>query len=382
MKVLFTSAAAESHLAPLLPFAEAVRARGHEVRIAVLPRLGQVVTDRGFAHLPLDGPTDEMRAAFSKRVAGLPMSEMEKVYRADFFIGLLSKTAAPGLARALEDWRPDLIVRETTECAGLMAAEIHGIRHIRHEIVNGRAEEAFGTEQLDAFNALRAAVSLPPAAPDHLAREVSVSAHPQALDATRRVNTLSPLRYLADRPAAADPEAGAEWRPVDGVPLVYATFGTVAGVNDRTKPVYRAAMAALAELPVRALFTTGANAVPDLFDHIAGNVSVRPFVPQAEVLPHARLVLCHGGSGTVIAALAQGLPTVIVPMFADQPDNAAALDAGGFGVAVTEPSPETIRAAILKALDDAEMRERAAQAAAEIAAMPPAAEVAAQVLDD
>jgi len=33
-------------------------------------------------------------------------------------------------------------------------------------------------------------------------------------------------------------------------------------------------------------------------------------------------VLTHGGSGTVMAALTHGLPMVIVPIMADQPENA------------------------------------------------------------
>jgi len=51
-------------------------------------------------------------------------------------------------------------------------------------------------------------------------------------------------------------------------------------------------------------------------------VHVEAWVPQADALAAATVVVCHGGSGTTFGTLAAGLPLVIVPMFADQPANA------------------------------------------------------------
>ena len=38
--------------------------------------------------------------------------------------------------------------------------------------------------------------------------------------------------------------------------------------------------------------------------------------------PALRLVVSHGGSGSVVGALAHGLPMVLLPLGADQPQNA------------------------------------------------------------
>ena len=51
-------------------------------------------------------------------------------------------------------------------------------------------------------------------------------------------------------------------------------------------------------------------------------------------MPHARAMVCHGGSGTMRAGLAAGIPQVVLPLFADQPDNAARVDALGAGIAL------------------------------------------------
>ena len=70
---------------------------------------------------------------------------------------------------------------------------------------------------------------------------------------------------------------------------------------------------------------------------------VERFVPQADVFGHASLVVTHGGSGTTLGALAAGLPLVVVPLFADQPDNARRVEAVGAGVIAEPPG---MRAAV------------------------------------
>jgi UDP:flavonoid glycosyltransferase YjiC (YdhE family) len=104
---------------------------------------------------------------------------------------------------------------------------------------------------------------------------------------------------------------------------------------------YRAALDAVTGLDVEVLMTTGAEL--DLRD-VPANVRVERWVPQAQALARAALVVCHGGSGTVLGALAAAIPLIVMPMFDDQFANARALKAAGAAV-VAEPA--TLRAAIL-----------------------------------
>jgi MGT family glycosyltransferase len=70
------------------------------------------------------------------------------------------------------------------------------------------------------------------------------------------------------------------------------------------------------------LATLGEGIDPAEFGPQPEHVRVVRYLPQAEVLPRADLVVSHGGSGTVIGALAHGLPGVLLPLGADQPHNA------------------------------------------------------------
>ena len=51
---------------------------------------------------------------------------------------------------------------------------------------------------------------------------------------------------------------------------------------------------------------------------LPGNVHVSRVIPQSLLLPRCSAVVSHGGSGTLLAALAHGLPQVCLPQAADQ----------------------------------------------------------------
>jgi MGT family glycosyltransferase len=162
----------------------------------------------------------------------------------------------------------------------------------------------------------------------------------------------------------------ASWAPKKNVPFVYVTFGTLAGEDEKDQALYKATLAAIAPLPIQALLTTGPVMATAELGDIPQNVIVKQWVTQSEVLLLALAVVCHGGSGTLLGALAAGLPLVVAPMFADQPDNARQVERVGAGIAVLEPDVTLLRAAIQRVLEEKEFREKAAHISAEISALP------------
>jgi UDP:flavonoid glycosyltransferase YjiC (YdhE family) len=99
------------------------------------------------------------------------------------------------------------------------------------------------------------------------------------------------------------------------------------------------------------------------------------------VLGEAAVVVCHGGSGTVFGALGAGVPLVMLPMFADQPTNAAMVEEYGAGRRVIEggksadenrdeleASLERLREALLDVLSASRYREAASVLALELKA--------------
>jgi MGT family glycosyltransferase len=158
------------------------------------------------------------------------------------------------------------------------------------------------------------------------------------------------------------------------------TFGSVAGGFAQALPVYEAALRAAAELPVRVLLTVGRELDLDALPEGPDNVRVERWVPQQDVLGHAAAAVVHGGSGSTLGALAAGLPLVVVPLFADQPENARRVAEVGAGLAVApnrdnaEATSAPLRGALEAVLADPSYRERSRALADELRAEPPVGE--------
>jgi MGT family glycosyltransferase len=164
---------------------------------------------------------------------------------------------------------------------------------------------------------------------------------------------------------------------------VYVTFCSVAGGLPNALAVYRAALDALAGLPARVLLTIGDALDVGALGPVPENTHIEAWVPQADVLADATLVVAHGGSGTTFGTLAAGVPLVIVPLFADQLVNAERAAAAGAAL-VVEPDRETergmgtlgpqhaprLRAAIEIVLADPSYARAAGRIADEMARLP------------
>jgi len=94
------------------------------------------------------------------------------------------------------------------------------------------------------------------------------------------------------------------------------------------------------------------------------------WVSYARTMPHCELVVCHGGHGTVVRALASGCAVVASPAAGDMNENAARLDWAGLGVRLPARllSPATMRLAVDRALADHRLHARAHAAAGWVAA--------------
>jgi UDP:flavonoid glycosyltransferase YjiC (YdhE family) len=159
-------------------------------------------------------------------------------------------------------------------------------------------------------------------------------------------------------------------------PRVYLTLGTVAfGAVE----VLRRAATETAAHDVDVLVAVGPQGDPALLGELPANVHPARFVPQAEVLRRVDLIVHHGGAGTVLGALANGLPQLILPQGADQPLNAGLVTQAGAGRALTNDAqtPGAITAAVDALLRDGPERVVAKRFADEIAALPAPADVAA-----
>jgi MGT family glycosyltransferase len=156
------------------------------------------------------------------------------------------------------------------------------------------------------------------------------------------------VRYVGPQLDDPDWAASAKWQRQGSEPLVLVATSSV--YQDQVDLLGRIAEG-LRQLPVSALLTTG-RAVDPAEIQGGANVEVVQTAPHARVLREASVVVTHAGHGTVMKALAAGVPLVCIPMGRDQKDNTVRVLRLGAGIRLSKKStPTQIAAAITEILE-------------------------------
>jgi UDP:flavonoid glycosyltransferase YjiC (YdhE family) len=327
-----------------------------------------------------DLPEDSWRAVMAK-LEGLDQDTANGLVMREVFANLNAHAVLPRMFAAVEEWRPDVILRESCEFASYIAAERAGLPHVCVGVTLGEFETSLPELVSAPVAELRVSAGLAPDPDgDRLWQAPFLTLAPVSLGDPASSGRSHVRRFrepALDTPAQALPL----WWADDDDPLVYVTFGSVVGGSPEVTAVLRAVVEALADLPVRLLVTLGDWGDPAGWEPTPPNLHVERWVPQAQVLPHTAATVCHGGSGTVLGSLAHGVPLVVVPLFADQPQNARRIAEIGAGLAVeVEPThsffgvsvdPTTVVAALRQVLAEPGFRSAAWRVAEEIRALPP-----------
>lgn len=161
-------------------------------------------------------------------------------------------------------------------------------------------------------------------------------------------------------------------------PLVFASMGTLLGGD-----------LALWQALARACQEAGAALVLAHGDRLseaeAASLDVHhaaAFLPYRSVMKHAALVITHGGSNTVLDALACGAPLLIRPVGFDQPGNLARVRHHDLGEELASlRRPRALAAQIARMTADHDLRVRCRTIAAALAKVG-GAERAAQLVED
>jgi UDP:flavonoid glycosyltransferase YjiC (YdhE family) len=233
----------------------------------------------------------------------------EEVMR-DAFAGTGARRHAKAIREIALTWKPDVIVRDEIDFGSAIAAETLGIPCVNVIVLlaGGLARKEV---ILDPIAALRAEYGLVPD-PELTrlnGRLVIMPAPPSLRD---------PHHPLPEGTFWCTPGERVPRHPrTTGKPLIYLTLGTV----DAHREVFKRMLAGLRDLPVRVVTTVGRRLDPASFGAQPEHVRIEQFIPQEEIMAEADLVIAHGGSGTLIGSLAHGIPSVLLPMGADQPYN-------------------------------------------------------------
>ena len=356
--MLFAFAGGSGHLEPLVPIARAAAVAGHTVACSGRPWMIPEVEALGFAAFAAGsdvGLTPKRRPLADVDVG----RDIQAV--GSGFARRIARERAADLLPLCAAWKPDLLVCEELDFGAMVVAERLALPHatvlvlatggfVRPEVVAGPLDE------------VRAEHGLPP--------------DPQLAMASRHL-ILSPFPPSFRDPAFPLPATAHAVRLLarnaarsDATPAVYFTLGTI--YNMESGDLFSRVLAALRELPIQVVVTVGRDIDPEELGPQPPHIRIERFVPQAALLPHCHLVVSHAGSGSVMGALAHGLPMVLMPMGADQPLNAARCAALGVAQvldAVTA-TPEGMREAVTGVLANPTYRQAAERIRDEIAALP------------
>jgi UDP:flavonoid glycosyltransferase YjiC (YdhE family) len=286
----------------------------------------------------------------------------------------------------IESFEPDAVVADVLTVAAGLAAELAGARwatlipHLLPTPEPGFPPYAMGARMprtpvgaamwrlvdpiltsglrrgRDELNGARARLGLPPIDDFHggLSRQLTLIA------------TFPQLEY---------PRAGwASWQRVTGPLMWEQPFGEVepppgseplvlvapSTSQDPDHEMLRAALAALAGEPVRVLATYNRRPPPEPID-VPANARLVEWVSYAKTMPMCDLVVCHAGHGTLVRALASGVPVVACPAGGDMGENAARVVWAGVGVGLPRRlvTARGIRLAARRVLSDPAFAESA-----------------------
>lgn len=382
MRLLFTSLGSFGHTFPLVPLAVAARDAGHDVVFATsedfLPQLTKAGLETAAAGLAIK---DAFGRAFAesgppgpRRPPGEIPPEVLGPIVAKVFGELMPQRFVADLLPLFEHVRPDLVVSEAGNSGGAFAAMKAGLPVVAHGFGRVSSDDPMVTKIRDAIRSHAAELGIT-VGEDLAFGGPFIDICPESVQDPGFLAraTRVPLRPVGWSEPGELP-AGVLER---SRPLVYLTLGTAMGHAG----VLGAAIAGLSGLDVDVLVATGPTVDPAALGEVPANVRLEAWVPQAALLPHVDLVVHHGGSGTTLGAFGAGLPQLLLPQGADQFSNADAVVAAGVGsrLLAADVTADAVAETARTLLTDTSVRDATRQLAAEVAAMPSPADVAARL---
>ncbi|MFG1924757.1 glycosyltransferase [Cryptosporangium sp. NPDC048952] len=350
MRVLVVSAPLSGHVLPLLPLARALAEADHEILIATAADAATAARKQG---LPVEDIAPDFDFAAIARGVALrhPWAAANKLF------GTINAKLVDAVRDVTETFRPDVVVVEPLAVAGLIAAAGHGVPAVRHE-----------TNLLDGAELVQATAG--PAL-----RRLAIDRLP---DPAAVIQVLPPS-VVGPRPGWAmryEPPAPAplpSWlTETPALPRILVSRSTVAGSGNGN--MMKALVAVAGSIDAEFVLV---RPEPGLPPELPDNVRTIGWVSLDAVLPTCTGIVHHGGAGTVQAALAAGVPQLVVPGPGDRRHNAELVAEIGAGISapLKGPSAEHLQ----RLITDDELRRVSVRIQDDLAIRPSPKDVAVQV---
>ena len=382
LRVMISAGFSAGHALPALALARALRERDHEVLLHLSERWREPALELGSRFAPASDYVAFPGAAVN---AGEPtvvdvaraLPAMIRDFGADLVVGDLVAPATP-LAAELAEVRGatliptvypvqgpghppfplGLLPPRTRLGAGAWRALEPATRPLRPAArwlrrVPGLLADARAELGLAARPPGRAEITTYGPISDELAMVATFPQLEYPRDWPPQVHVTGPMRFELPHPEVELP-AGDD-------PLVVVAPSTV---HDSARALVGAATAALASEPVRVAATLNQRGA-QWTEPAPPNAVVTDWLSYAQVMPKASLVISNGGHGTVVRALAEGVPVLVCPVGADTAENGARVTWRGAGLMIPARllGPTALRAGVRRLLAEPRFVARARELA-------------------
>ena len=144
---------------------------------------------------------------------------------------------------------------------------------------------------------------------------------------------------------------------LEGNDIIYVSLGTTI-MNIEGFTFYESIIEALKDTEHKVLISATRGKAEELIAKgVPKNIIVKSWVPQLKVLEHTKLFISHVGSGSLVEALAKGVPIIAAPNYGDQPINASVVETLNVGKWLKDKSPENIKKTIEEVLRSDSIKE-------------------------
>jgi glycosyltransferase (activator-dependent family) len=397
VRILLTTAAVRSFLLTMVPLAWALRAAGHEVRVACRPNFAGTVTEAGLTAVPVGSDRDPWARVTPEQLeatrAGLHPPYDVVDMRPDDITWEHLKAGYdrevtwwhkaenfPIVAELVEfarHWKPDLVIWEPTSYAGAIAAKAVGAAHGRllwGTDVLGITRDHYLRLKEDRDDPLADWLG---ANAQHYGAEYSedmatghftIDQLPESLRLMKTGLHGVPMRYTPYGGPAVIPRW--LWEAPQR-PRVAMSFGIAATnfFDGYTAPV-QSILDSLADLDIEVVATIG-DEQKNKLDRIPANATLVPYVPLQALAPTCAAFVHHAGAATMATVSLHAVPQLSLPYHFDEPALARALAAQGAGLTILEQATgPAVRENVLRLLHEPGFGERARALRDELLAMP------------
>jgi MGT family glycosyltransferase len=335
-RFLFVVPPLVGHIVPTVALGQELADRGHQVAWAGDAETVGRLLSPGATLLPVAADFGgQTLAQVRHRSLGLRGAAAFRFLWADFLIPL-AVSMVPGVAAAVDEFAPDVVVVDQQALAGALVARQRRLPWATSATTSAELTDQFATTPLLGTWARQCLADFQ--------RDLAVSDPVDLRFSDHLVLAFTtatlvgpvcdfPGHYVFVGPAisarAGAPEFPWDWLDPDRQHIL-VSLGTVN--REVGRRFFDTAVAAVAPLADRlqVIIVAPSDVVGPAPDH----VMVRAFVPQLDLLPHLDAVVSHAGHNTVCEALAHGVPLVVAPIRDDQPVIAGQVVDAGAGIRV------------------------------------------------